>query len=158
MLGSEFIISPQQWPDQRDGNNIDEISTDESSSSLPLLLDPSYYIIILFDPLFDIPSTPFYSNLDYTGLLEWACNLDEYIIGKLTWPFTQAAIHRVDAGLSFQPAGCRLSQVATEPGVTRLSGEPLQGGVGERRHILPAPVRHIDFPEAHPRRHCGLVL
>lgn len=70
-----------------------------------------------------------------------------------TWPLTQAAVHRVDAGLCFQSAGRRLGQVAAEAGVARLAGEPLQGGVGEGRHVLPAPVRHVDLPEPHPRRH-----
>lgn len=75
-----------------------------------------------------------------------------------TWPLAQAAVHRVDAGLRLQPAGGRLGQVAAEAGVAGLPGEPLQGGVGEGRHVLPAPVRHVDFPEPHPRRHRGLVL
>lgn len=79
-------------------------------------------------------------------------------LGEPTWSFTQAAVHRVDAGLCFQSAGRRLGQVAAEPGVARLAGQPLQSGVGEGRHVLPAPVRHVDLPEPHPGRHCGLVL
>lgn len=75
-----------------------------------------------------------------------------------TWPFTQAAVHWVDAGLCLQSAGRRLGEVATEAGVTGLAGQPLQGGVGEGRHVLPAPVRHVDLPQPHPGRHCGFVL
>ena len=77
---------------------------------------------------------------------------------EFTWAFTQAAVHRVDAGLSLQPGGRRLGQVATEPGVAGLPGQPLQGGVGEGGHVLPAPVGHVDFPQPHPGRHRGLVL
>lgn len=82
----------------------------------------------------------------------------QYLAEQLTWPFTQAAVHRVDAGLSLQAAGRRLSQVAAEAGVAGLPGQPLQGGVGEGRHVLPAPVRHVDLPEPHPGSHHGLVL
>lgn len=81
-----------------------------------------------------------------------------YLGGQLTWPLTQAAVHGVDAGLSLQAAGRRLGQVAAEAGVAGLPGQPLQGGVGEGRHVLPAPVRHVDLPEPHPGSHHGLVL
>lgn len=82
----------------------------------------------------------------------------KYKHSELTWSFAQAAIHRAYAGLSFQSGGCRLGQVAAKPGVAWLTRQPLQGGVGERRHVLPAPVGHVDFPEPYPRRHSGLVL
>lgn len=75
-----------------------------------------------------------------------------------TWPLAQAPVHRVDAGLRLQAAGRRLGQVAAEARVAGLARQPLQAGVGEGRHVLPAPVGHIDFPEPHPGRHGGLVL
>lgn len=78
--------------------------------------------------------------------------------GEPTWSLAQAAVDRVDAALRLQAAGRRLGQVAAEAGVAGLAGEPLQAGVGERRHVLPAPVGHIDLPQPHPRRHRGLVL
>lgn len=75
-----------------------------------------------------------------------------------TWPLAQAAVHRVDAGLRLQAAGRRLGQVAAEACVTGLAGQPLQAGVGEGRHVLPAPVGHVDLPEPHPGRDGALVL
>lgn len=75
-----------------------------------------------------------------------------------TWSFAQTPVDRVDAGLGLQAAGRRLGQVAAEAGVAGLAGQPLQTGVGEGRHVLPAPVGHVDLPEPDPGRHCGLVL
>lgn len=75
-----------------------------------------------------------------------------------TWSLAQAPVHRVDAGLRLQAAGRRLGQVAAEASVAGLAGQPLQAGVGEGRHVLPAPVGHVDLPKAHPGRDGGLVL
>lgn len=84
--------------------------------------------------------------------------LEMKTIHELTWSLTHAAVHRVDAGLGLQAAGRWFSQVATESGVAGLPGQPLKAGVGERGHVLPAPVGHVDLPESHPGRHRGLVL
>lgn len=77
---------------------------------------------------------------------------------RATWSLAQAAVHRVDAGLRLQAAGRRLGQVSAEARVAGLAGQPLQAGVGEGRHVLPAPVGHVDLPQPHPGRHRRLVL
>lgn len=46
----------------------------------------------------------------------------------------------------------RLLQVGAEAGVTGLAGQPAQAAVGEGGRVLPAPVRHVDLPQAHPGR------
>lgn len=74
------------------------------------------------------------------------------------WSFTDAAIYLVDAGSRFQAHVGRFSQVHTEAGIAGLPRLPLQRGVGERRHVFPAPVRNIDLPEANPRRELSLCL
>lgn len=69
----------------------------------------------------------------------------------LTWTFTKTPIHRVDTGRRLQSVESGLSQVPTKTSVTGLARQPLQRGVGEGGHILPAPVGHIDLPQTHPR-------
>lgn len=75
-----------------------------------------------------------------------------------TWPLAQAPVDGVDAGLRLQAAGGGLGQVAAEARVAGLAGQPLQAGVGEGGHVLPAPVGHVDLAQPHPGRDGGLVL
>lgn len=75
-----------------------------------------------------------------------------------TWSFTEAAVHRVDAGLSLQPTGRCFSQVTTEASIAGFPRQPLERGVGEWGHVLPAPVRHVYLTKTNPGSHTGLVL
>lgn len=75
-----------------------------------------------------------------------------------TWSLAQAPVDGVDAGLRLQTAGGGLSQVAAEARVAGLAGQPLQAGVGEGGHVLPAPVGHVDLAQPHPGSDGGLVL
>ena len=54
------------------------------------------------------------------------------------------------AGVGPEAPQQRLLQVGTEARVVGLPGQPAQAAVGEGRHVLPAPVRHVDLPQAHP--------
>lgn len=44
-------------------------------------------------------------------------------------------------------------EVRTEARVVGLPGKPLQRGVREGRHVLPAPVGYVDLAQANPRCH-----
>lgn len=66
--------------------------------------------------------------------------------------FTDEAMGGGSTGVGSEPSHLRLFQVGAETRVTGLAGQPTEAAVGERRHVFPTPVRHIDFPEAHPWR------
>lgn len=65
---------------------------------------------------------------------------------------TDEAVGGGSAGIRSQARHQGFLQVSTEPRVTRLTRKPAQAAVGEGRHVLPAPVGHVDFPQTHPRR------
>lgn len=128
-----------------------------------MLMHLLFYHTLLVSQYF--PITTHWGNFFFEHIHRLIIFTLEYIVTtclslvfKPTRPFTQAAIHWVDAGLCFQSTGCWLCQVATEPSVTWLARQPLQTGVGEGWHVLPAPVWHVNFPEPHPGCHRGLVL
>lgn len=66
-------------------------------------------------------------------------------------PFTDTAVEWVDAGGSLQAPSARFRQDSTESSVTGLRRHPLKQTICKRRHILPAPVGHIDLSKANPR-------
>lgn len=66
--------------------------------------------------------------------------------------FTDEAMGSGGTRVGPEPSHLRLLQVGAETWVTGLTGQPTEATVGERRHVFPTPVRHIDFPEAHPWR------
>lgn len=70
-----------------------------------------------------------------------------------TWSFTQAAVERVYACCCLQTTGTGLSQVSTKSSITGFTRQPLQCGVSERGHVLPAPVWYIHLPQTHPGCH-----
>lgn len=66
--------------------------------------------------------------------------------------FTNEAVCGGRARIGPQPRHLGLLQVGAEAGVAGLAGQPAQAAVGEGTHVLPAPVRHVDLPQAHPWR------
>lgn len=66
--------------------------------------------------------------------------------------FTDEAVGSGRTGVGPEPSHLRLFQVSAETRVAGLPGQPPEATVGERRHVFPTPVRHVDFPEAHPWR------
>ena len=64
--------------------------------------------------------------------------------------FTDQAVGGGGAGVGFEPGGLRPLQVGAEARVAGLARRPPQAGVGEGRRVLPAPVRHVDLPQADP--------
>lgn len=54
--------------------------------------------------------------------------------------FTDEAVGSGSAWIGPQTGHLRLLQVGTETGVTGLARQPAQAAVGERGHVLPAPV------------------
>lgn len=70
--------------------------------------------------------------------------------GVVTWPLADAAVDFVDARRCLQSLLKRLGQITAKSSVTRFVGEPLEEGVGEGRHVFPAPIRHVDFPQSNP--------
>lgn len=66
--------------------------------------------------------------------------------------FTDEAVAGGRAGVGFETGHVGSLQVGAEARVAGLSGQPSQAGVGEGWHVLPAPVRHVDLPQAHPGR------
>lgn len=66
--------------------------------------------------------------------------------------FTNEAVRGGSARIGPKPRHLRFLQVGAETGVAGLTGQPAQAAVGEGAHVLPAPVRHVDLPQTHPRR------
>lgn len=66
--------------------------------------------------------------------------------------FTDEAVAGGRAGVGFETGHVGSLQVGAEARVAGLSGQPSQAGVGEGWHVLPAPVRHVDLPQADPGR------
>lgn len=66
--------------------------------------------------------------------------------------FTNEPVRGGRARIGPQPQHLGLLQVGAEAGVAGFAGQPAQAAVGEGTHVLPAPVRHVDLPQAHPRR------
>lgn len=56
------------------------------------------------------------------------------------------------AGIRFESSHLRPLQGGTEARVAGLSRQPAHTRVGEGWRILPAPVGHVDLPQADPRR------
>lgn len=70
--------------------------------------------------------------------------------GVVTWPLADTAVDFVDARRCLQSLLKRLGQITAKPSVARFIREPLEERVGEGRHVFPAPIRHVDFPQSDP--------
>lgn len=66
--------------------------------------------------------------------------------------FTDEAVGSGSTWIGPKARHLRLLQVGTETRVTGLARQPAQAAVGEGGHVLPTPVWHVDFPQAHPGR------
>ncbi len=66
------------------------------------------------------------------------------------WFLTDESICVGSAGICPEARDLSSLQVSTEAWVIGLTWQPLQRGVSERRHVLPAPVWHVDLPQANP--------
>ncbi len=66
------------------------------------------------------------------------------------WFLTDESVCVGSAGICPEARDLSSLQVSTEAWVIGLTWQPLQRGVSERRHVLPAPVWHVDLPQANP--------
>lgn len=66
--------------------------------------------------------------------------------------FTNEAMGSGSAWIGPKSWHLRLLQVGAETRVTGLTRQPTQAAVGKWGHVLPTPVWHVDFPQAHPGR------
>lgn len=73
------------------------------------------------------------------------------LIGADNGFFTDKAVHHGRARVGFQAGHRSPLQVGAEPRIVWLAREPLQCGVGKRRHVFPSPVGYVDLAQAYPR-------
>lgn len=63
---------------------------------------------------------------------------------------TDEAVGGGRARVGFESGHLCPLQEGAEARVAGFPGEPAQAAVGEGGHVLPAPVGHVDLPQAHP--------